>query len=65
MKIVIDRIEDGIATIELENGKLINVPAVLFEDCREGDIVNIVPDKKETAEMKKEIEIDLKNLFDN
>lgn len=65
MKVIIDRIEDGIATVELEGGKIINVPAELFEDCREGDVVNIIPDTEQTQKRREEIKISIKNLFDN
>jgi hypothetical protein len=34
MRVVIDRIEDGIASVELENGKILCVPAELFADCK-------------------------------
>ena len=57
-RIVIDRIEDGIATVELENGKMINVPAALFDSFREGDVVQLLLDEKETA-------VDVSSLFDN
>lgn len=65
MRIVLERIEDGIASVELENGKIICVPAELFGDCKAGDIVNILPDKKETEKKKQEILIDISGLFDN
>lgn len=65
MKVVIDRIEDGIASVELENGKMINVPAELFDGCREGDIVYITPNKEETEKKKQEVLIDISGLFDN
>lgn len=65
MKVVIDRIEDGIATVELENGKMINVPAELFDGCREGDIVYITPNAQETEKKKQEVLIDISGLFDN
>ena len=65
MKVVIDRIEDSIATVELENGKILNVPCELFEGCREGDIVYITPDKVETEKKKQEVVIDISGLFDN
>ena len=65
MKVIIDRIEDGIATVELENGKMINVPCELFAGCREGDVVNITPDSQETQKRAEEIRSELKNLFDN
>ncbi|MBE6681988.1 MAG: DUF3006 domain-containing protein [Ruminococcaceae bacterium] len=65
MKVVIDRIEDGIATVELENGKMINVPAELFDGCKEGDIVYITPNVQETEKKKQEVLIDISGLFDN
>ena len=65
MRVVIDRIEDGIASVELENGKIICVPAELFADCKEGDVVYITPDKAETEQKKTEISIDVSKLFDN
>ena len=65
MKVIIDRIEDGIATVELENGKMINVPCELFADCMEGDVVNITPDAQETQKRTEEIRSELKKLFDN
>lgn len=64
MRVVIDRIEDGIACVELENGKIICVPAELFAGCKEGDIVYITPHKEETEKKKQEIAIDLSGLFD-
>ena len=65
MKVVVDRIEDGIASVELANGKILCVPAELFEGCKEGDIVYITPNKEETKKVKTEIEIDVSSLFDN
>ena len=65
MRVVIDRIEDGIASVELENGKIICVPAELFADCKEGDVVYITPDKEETEKKKQELVIDVSSLFDN
>ena len=65
MRVVIDRIEDGIASVELPDGKIYCVPAALFADCKEGDIVYITPDKEETEKVKKEIAIDVSSLFDN
>ena len=65
MRVVIERIEDGLCSVELENGKIICVPAELFADCKEGDVVYISPDNKETEIKKAEIEIDVSKLFDN
>ncbi len=65
MRVVIDRIEDGIASVELENGKMLNVPAELFDGCKEGDIVYITPNKEETQKKRSEVLIDISGLFDN
>ena len=65
MRVVIDRIEDGIASVELPDGKIICVPAELFAGCKEGDIVYITPNKEETEKKKQEIVIDVSGLFDN
>ncbi len=65
MRVVIDRIEDGIATVELENGKIVNVPSELFDGCKEGDIVYITPNTEETEKKKQEVLIDISGLFDN
>lgn len=65
MRVVIDRIEDGIATVELANGKILCVPAELFDGCKEGDIVYITPNAEETEKKKQEVLIDVSGLFDN
>ena len=65
MRVVIDRIEDGIASVELANGKILCVPAELFEGCKEGDVVYIAPNKEETEKVKNEVAIDVSSLFDN
>ena len=65
MRVVIDRIEDGICTVELDDGKMINVPAELFRGCREGDVVYIAPASDETKKKSEEIAIDVSKLFDN
>jgi len=65
MKVVIDRIEDGIATVELENGKVLNVSAELFDGCKDGDIVYITPNSEETEKKKQDVLIDISGLFDN
>lgn len=64
MRVVIDRIEDGVATVELENGEMLDLPAKLFQDCKEGDVVYIAPDREETQRVKKSVEIDVSQLFD-
>jgi len=41
--LIVDRIEDGIAVIERDSGRRMEVPAeMLAEDVREGDVVMMV-----------------------
>lgn len=65
MKIIVDRIEENIATVELENGEMLNIPKILLEDAKEGDIVEIIIRKKETMERQQMIEEFLNDLFEN
>ncbi len=39
MRFVVDRIEGDKAKIELENGDILTIPAVMVEDAKEGDAV--------------------------
>lgn len=41
MRVIIDRIEEGIAVCELPNGKRIDVPQELFDGAREGNVYDI------------------------
>lgn len=57
MKFTIDRFEEELAIIELEDKKIIEVPrAILPLDAKEGDIINISVDKTETVERKKRLQ---------
>lgn len=45
MKIIVDRIEDNIATVELENGKTVNIPAVILGNAQDGDVIKLTIEK--------------------
>ena len=47
MRVVIDRIEENIAVCSLENGSVINAPAELFDDLKEGRVYDITPNTAE------------------
>ncbi len=77
-KYTVDRMEDGIITLEsCSNGKIIETPVKSFMNCcRESDIVyvtfdsngniaDITVDLEETDIKKKENKNKLKSLFDN
>ena len=42
MQVIINRIEDNTAVLELENGARLNAPAALFENAAEGRIYDII-----------------------
>lgn len=61
MKWIVDRIEDGIATVETDDMSVITVPlSKLPEGVREGDVVTLSLDKDE----KKRIEDNVNSLMD-
>ncbi len=64
MKIIIDRFEGDFAVCELEEGKTVNVPKVLFENAKEGDVVTICVDAEQTKERKKRVESLVNSLFE-
>lgn len=65
MKIIVDKIEENIATVEMPNGDIINVPSILLDGASEGDIVEITVCKDETVKRKIEIEDIINRLFEN
>lgn len=64
MKLVIDRIENEIAVCNLENNSVVNVPAVIFENIKEGAVYNIVLDSKEQRRREEKAKKRLNALFD-
>ncbi len=46
MRFTVDRFENDIAVIELENGEMLNLPAVILKDAHEGDTVVLSVEKK-------------------
>ncbi|OGH55620.1 MAG: hypothetical protein A3G34_00940 [Candidatus Lindowbacteria bacterium RIFCSPLOWO2_12_FULL_62_27] len=55
MKGVIDRIEEGIAVIEFDDGGQLEIPAKYVAGAREGLVVEIRVDERETAKRKLDI----------
>ena len=43
--VTVDRIEDEMAVVEVEEGKMVNLPTIFIPDAKEGDIVDIGPAK--------------------
>jgi len=65
MKMIVDKIEENIATIELENGEMINVPTIILDGAEEGDVVEIIVRKDETYERRETIEDLANRLFED
>lgn len=65
MKIVIDRFEGDFAVCLLQDKTTVNVPAILFPDACEGDIIDIVVNKQQTQKEKQALRSRLEGLFDN
>jgi len=56
MKAVIDRFEEDMAVLELEDLSLVSAPRLLFENAKEGDLVEILVIGGETDKRKTEID---------
>ena len=57
MKVIIDRFEDNYAVVELEDKRTINMPKELLPaDAKEGSVISIMIDQKETDNRRKRIE---------
>lgn len=63
MKIIVDRIEENYAIVEL-NGKTYDLPIELIPDVKEGDILKIEVLKDETEQRKEEIQKLMNTVFE-
>jgi phosphoribosylformylglycinamidine (FGAM) synthase PurS component len=64
MKVIVDRFEGDYAVVEIAIGKCVNIPRVLVPDAKEGDIIKIEIEKKETEKRKKYIKDLMNNVFE-
>ena len=63
MELVIDRIEDSFAVLELDSGELFDIPlAVLPKGVKEGDVIKITI--TESGERSKRIKKLMDDLFE-
>ena len=63
MKVIVDRFEGDYAIVELDIGKVINVPKILFPNAKEGDVFKIEIDNEETNNRKNKIQGLINELF--
>ena len=63
MRIVIDRIEDGFAVVELPSGETLDIPIALLPDVEEGDVFSIYKDDSEKNARQERIDQKMSKLF--
>ncbi|WP_313758605.1 DUF3006 domain-containing protein [Tissierella sp.] len=64
MRFTIDRFEGELAIVELENREIIEIPKIILPmEAKEGDIIIISVDEKETEGRKKRIQEKFDSLF--
>ena len=64
MRIIVDRFEENIAVVELENGSIIDCPKALLPlNAKEGSIINITVDEKATEEKLEKLTNRMNRLF--
>lgn len=64
MNVIVDRIEGDYAVVEIDKGKMCNLPIELVPNVKEGDIVTIIINKDKTEERKKIIEELMNSVFE-
>ena len=65
MKVIFDRFEGEYAVVEIEVAKYVNIPKILLPNSKEGDVIKIEIDKKETEERKKNIQKLMNTVFED
>ena len=64
MEVIVDRIEGDYAVVEIEKGKMCNLPLELVPNVKEGDVVTITINKGKTEERKNTIEELMNSVFE-
>ena len=65
MKVIVDRIENNFLIIETEVGNTLNIPKELIPGAKEGDVIKIEIDKKQTKNRKKDITDLINQIFED
>lgn len=63
MEVIIDRFEGNYAVVEIEKGKLVNMPRILVPDAKEGDVIKIIVDKEATKKRQEHVKDLVNDLF--
>ncbi len=64
MDVIVDRIEGDYAVVEIEKGKMCNLPLELVPNVKDGDVVSITINKDKIEERKKTIEELMNSVFE-
>ncbi len=64
MEVIVDRIEGDYAVVEIDKGKMCNLPIELVPNVKEGDIVTIIINKDKIKKRKKTIEELMNSVFE-
>ena len=64
MDVIVDRIEGDYALVEIEKGKMCNLPIELVPNVKEGDVVTIAINKDKTKDRKKTVEELMNSVFE-
>ncbi|MDP4133163.1 MAG: DUF3006 domain-containing protein [Bacillota bacterium] len=65
MRVIVDRIEGNKLVVELPGKQTATMDKALLPEAKEGDIVNILVDVKETEKRTMEIKNKMKNIFND
>ena len=64
MDVIVDIIEGDYAVVEIDKGKMCNLPIEVVPNVKEGDAVTIIINKDKTEERKKTIEELMNSVFE-
>ena len=65
MKVIVDKINDGKITVELEDKSFAVMDLKIMPDAKEGDVLTIEIDSSETEKRKNNIKTLMNNLFED
>lgn len=64
MEVVVDRIEEKYAVVEISEGVVCNLSLLLVPGVKEGDVISITINKEETEKRSHEIEELINEVFE-
>jgi len=64
MKVIIDRFEGDYAIVEIEIGKTTTLPKVLVPNAKEGDVIKIEIEKKDTIKRQEMMQELVSKVFE-